>query len=106
MKIFLLIGKWSFDGTTGQSEYKQSFPDSNIDYRNLFLTSYDPLQIVCKSIILDPDRIIWKNSRPSFTRFCRPIRFQFEKEIKELSVQEEAYITNQISKLQSTQFFQ
>lgn len=98
----VLIGKWGFDGSTGHSEYKQKFLDSNIeDDSSLFVTSYVPLQLICRSDIPDSgDIIIWKNPRPSSTRYCRPIRFQFAKETTELSVQTEAYFKDKINNLQ------
>lgn len=70
---FVLIGKWGFDGSTGHSEYKQKFSDSAIDDSSLFVTSYVPLQLICKSNTSD-EPIIWKNPRPSSTRWCRPIK--------------------------------
>lgn len=103
-KDFVLIEKWGFDGSTGHSEYKQTFSDSNIEDGSLFVTSYCPLQLICKSNTSDPDQIVWKNPRPSSTRFCRPIRFQFVKESKELSVQEEAYFKDKINNLQPSSF--
>lgn len=97
-----LIGKWGFDGSTGHSEYKQSFSDTSTDDGSLFVTSYVPLQL--KLLTNDPadHKILWKNPRPSSTRFCRPLRFQFAKETSSLSVREEAHIKQQIEKLIST----
>lgn len=104
-KEFVLVGKWGFDGSTGHSEYKQKFSDSSIeDDGSLFVTSYCPLQLICKSNTSDPDQIVWKNPRPSSTRYCRPIRFQFAKETKELSVKEESYFKNKIDNLQPSSF--
>lgn len=99
---FELVGKWGFDGSTGHSEYKQSFSDSRIEDGSLIVTSYVPLQLICKSNTSDPHKIIWKNPRPSSTRFCRPIRFQFAKETKEISVQEEEHFKNAIDNLNPT----
>lgn len=89
----ILIGKWGFDGSTGHSEYKQSFSDSTAEDSSMFVTSYVPLRLmVC-------DKVLWKNNTPSSTRFCRPIRLQVAKETKELTVNEERYIKEQINKL-------
>lgn len=71
-KDFVLFGKWGFGGSTGHSEYKQKFSDSSIGDDSLFVTSYCPLQLICKSTTSDPDQVVWKNPRPSSTRFCRP----------------------------------
>lgn len=89
----VLIGKWGFDGSSGHSEYKQSFSESSGQDSNMFVTSYVPLRLM-----LD-DKILWKNATPSSPRFCRPIRIQYAKETKELTVQEEAYIKSQIETL-------
>ncbi|GBP07525.1 SCAN domain-containing protein 3 [Eumeta japonica] len=84
---------------------KQCFRGSGIeDDGSMFLTSYCPLLLICKSNTSDPDQIVWKNPRPSSTRYCRPIRFQFAKESKELSVQEETYFKNKINSLQPSPF--
>lgn len=98
-KNLLLIGKWGFDGSTGHSEYKQKFSNADLDDRSLFVTSYVPLQLVAQ---ID-GQIIWKNPRPSSTRYCRPIRFQFKKETTELSIKEEQYFKEKISQLRPTE---
>lgn len=99
-KNLILIGKWGFDGSTGHSEYKQTFIDKGSDDSNMFVTSYVPLQLI---VIQETDKnIIWKNPRPASTRYCRPIRFQFKKETRALSVEEERYIKQKIRALQPT----
>lgn len=100
-----LIGKWGFDGSTGHSEYKQTFADSSIlDDSSLFVTSYVPLQLICNLESIESTQIIWKNPRPCSTRYCRPIRFQFAKETSDLSIQEQSYFKNKIQKLNPTTF--
>lgn len=100
-KEFVLIGKWGFDGSTGHSEYKQKFSDSEIDDSSLFVTSYVPLQLICKSNTSD-EPIIWKNPRHFLSRWCRAIRFQFTKESKEISIQEKTHFKSQIDELVPT----
>lgn len=95
-----LIGKWGFDGSTGHSEYKQSFANSSLDDSSLFVTSYVPLQVVNNS----DNKILWKNPRPSSTRYCRPIRFQFVKESSTVSKNEESYFKEKIASLCPTTF--
>jgi len=90
-----LIGKWGFDGSTGHSEYKQKFSNGDLDDRSLFVTSYVPLQLVTQ---ID-NTIIWKNPRPSSTRYCRPIRFQFKKETAKVSKDEAEYFDAKIKQL-------
>lgn len=96
-----LIGKWGFDGSSGHSEYKQCFPDSTMEDGSLFVTSYVPLRLVSTSTTSE-ETILWKNPRPSSTRYCRPIRFQFAKETKDLAVQEEQYFKEKINNLKPT----
>lgn len=76
----------------------------SIEDGSLFVSFYCPLQLICKSNAYDPDQIVWKNPRPSSTRYCRPIHFQFAKETKELSVEQEAYFKNKISNLRLSSF--
>ncbi|XP_039233158.1 uncharacterized protein LOC120322169 [Drosophila yakuba] len=97
----VLIGKWGFDGSTGHSEYKQKFSNNDLDDKSLFVTSYVPLQLISKS----GNKIIWKNPRPSSTRYCRPIRFQFQKETSQLSINEERYFKEKINLLKRSVIF-
>lgn len=95
-----LVGKWGFDGSTGHSEYKQKFFNNDLEDRSLFVTSYVPIRLVSEA----KNKIIWKNPRPSSTRYCRPVRFQFKKETTEVSVKEEKYIKDKITMLKPTEF--
>lgn len=99
----MLIGKWGFDGSTGHSEYKQNFASSDVTSDgSLFVTSYVPLRLVSTGSTSEDTMLLWKNPRPSSTRYCRPIRFQFIKETKETSVNEQAYLQDKIDKLTPT----
>ena len=100
----ILIGKWGFDGSSGHSEYKQSFNEGCSEDGSIFVTSYVPLQLKIETSTAE-NLIIWKNPRPSSTRYCRPIRFQFIKETTELSVREERYFKEKIRNLIPTQVF-
>lgn len=97
-----LIGKWGFDGTTGQSNYKHSFSDPTLDDSSLFVTSYVPLKLVLNNT--SGTDLVWKNPRPSSTRYCRPIRFQFLKETLPITKSEAAYFREQIDNLIPTIF--
>lgn len=99
-----LIGKWGFDGSSGQSEYKQTVQNNDLDDSHLFVTSYVPLQLVTKPDEAHNTKIIWKNPRPSSTRYCRPIRFQFKKESVQVSIDEEKYFKEKIANLIPTKF--
>lgn len=97
----VLLVKWGCDGSTGHSQYKQQFTDSGLGDGDIFLTSLVPLQLYYQKE--DGEKIIvWQNPRPSSTRFCRPIRFQFKKETLELTLQEKIHVENQIAQLSPT----
>lgn len=99
----ILISKWGCDGNSGHSIYKQKSANNEkllID-RNLFMTCLVPLQLFVHSD--NGDKIIvWQNSRPSSTRFCRPVKLQFMKETTEVILQEKKYMDEQIEALQPT----
>lgn len=95
-----LIVKWGFDGSSGQSEYKQRFSDENSSDANILLTSIVPLQLSGFDNNSQKDIVIWKNPRPSSPRFCRPIRLQFLREDKESSREEKCLIDEQIASLE------
>lgn len=67
-KELILKGKWGFDGSTGHSEYKQTFSNGSTSDGSLFVTSYVPLQLIAKSD-QGLSSVIWKNPRPSSTRY-------------------------------------
>lgn len=59
-----------------------------------------PLQLQCS---VDQKIIkIWQKSRPSSTRFCRPIKFMLKKETKENTLVEVADVEKQIENLTTT----
>lgn len=97
-----LIGKWGFDGSSGYSEYKQKVENNNLDDSHMFVTSYVPLALLTTEDSSSSSKIIWKNPRPSSTRYCRPVRFQVEKESTELSIEEEKYFKKKIEGLVPT----
>ena len=87
-----LVCKWGFDGSSGQSEYKQKWTGT-LDDSSMFCTTLVPLQLKYK------DSILWENPVPSSARFCRPIHLQFKKETTELSQEENRCIDNEIKEL-------
>ncbi|KAG4073854.1 hypothetical protein HA402_014059 [Bradysia odoriphaga] len=90
-----LYVKWGMDGASGQSVYKQIFPenDKSTDDSSIFMTSLVPLQIKSAT------KIIWSNPRPSSTKYCRPISFEFVKESKCTTVEKFKKIRSQIDQL-------
>jgi hypothetical protein len=98
----VLISKWGCDGTSGQSEFKQKFSEntSNVSDTFMYLVSTVPIQLVSSN---NSTKQLWINSRPSSPRLCRPIQFEFAKEIPELIRKTVEYINYKISTLyQST----
>lgn len=97
----VLESKWGCDGSSGQSEYKQRINEDNCEIvtdANMFITSMVPLRLKCR----ETDNLVWKNPRPSSAHFCRPIKFQYLKETKELIKSEVEAIKSQINSLVPT----
>lgn len=79
-----LVTKWGCDGSR-QTQYHQKFAEDtekDVSDANLFMVSMVPL--VLQSSLNEK---IWENTRPSSTRYCRPIQFEFVKETREKTVQ-------------------
>lgn len=93
-----LISKWGCDGSSGHSEYHQKFNDPNLNDKNIFLTSIVPLNLKC----IDGSNDYWRNTRPSSTAFCRPIKFQFVKETANVISEEVERVQNEIKDLKKT----
>lgn len=95
----ILISKWGCDGASGQSIYKQKFQTGHIqDDSSFFISTLVPIKL------FDPEttKIFWENSRPSSTRFCRPIKYQFAKESPTVIQNEIESIRNEIQNLLPT----
>ena len=81
----LLISKVGFDGSTGQSVYKQR-PEDEDDRipvpveESLFLSCTVPVQLK----IQETNVILWTNPKTSSTLYCRPVRMQFAKENQQI----------------------
>lgn len=94
-----LISKWGFDGASCQSFYKQAFKSDDFDKPrddSIFVTCLVPLKLVHDSTI------IWENVKPSSTRYCRPIKFEFVKENDEVIRRENQRMSDKIQTLIST----
>ncbi|XP_020712608.1 uncharacterized protein LOC110117565 [Ceratitis capitata] len=76
-----LIASYGFDGTTGQSMYKQRFleDESHLKDDSVFVTSLIPLKLTD-----DLETPLWINKSTQSVRFCRPLKIEFTKETKEL----------------------
>lgn len=93
-----LILSYGFDGSTGQSIYKQRFEQDNIDGidQSLFVTTIIPLKLIDTR-----NQIIWMNNTPQSVRFCRPLKIQFIKETTDLILKEKYNLDIQIKNLKN-----
>ena len=93
--------KWGLDGSGGHSIYKQNFAN-NSEYAdsNIILCTIVPLEM-CESNG-NNKKIYWKNTTPSSTRYCRPIRFKIKKENVQNMKEEYNEIQTQILQLKAT----
>lgn len=95
----VLLCSWGFDGSSGHSEYKQSYKydevNLNVSDGNLFRTTLILLRLLSKCNI-----ILWNNRTPQSARFCRPRKFQIVKELKSLILTQKQNVENQINQLQ------
>ena len=94
-KLYLLT-KWGFDGSSGHNPYKQAFHGSEASDSAVFITCIVPVRLISDT------RIIWQNPTPASTAYCRPLRIQFMKESKEVSVAEKNRVDQEIKELRST----
>ncbi|PZC81527.1 hypothetical protein B5X24_HaOG212451 [Helicoverpa armigera] len=88
-------GSWGFDGSTGQSVYKQNFKNGNDKDENcLFATTFIPLYLKTNDGF-----VLWSNPSPQSFRFCRPVKIQYREETKELILEEKTRVEDEIKKL-------
>ncbi|CAH0560414.1 unnamed protein product [Brassicogethes aeneus] len=88
-----ILFSYGFNGSSGQSPYKQKFDTPGFSDSSIFATTVIPLRLVFNDIIL------WNNRTPQSVRFCRPLKIQFAKETKELVLMEKEDIKDQINQL-------
>ncbi|CAH1114773.1 unnamed protein product [Psylliodes chrysocephalus] len=95
---FKLIYKWGMDGSSGHSIYEQLFSNDEDTDEFMFLVALVPLRLI------DVDSInkCWINKKPSSTLFCRPVKFVFAKENRDLVRNEEAQMQQKIDGLQQS----
>ena len=94
-----LVPKWGCDGSSGHSIYKQAFTGQGVSDESIFLTWMVPLQIRTRQ----DEQKIWQNPRPSSTRFCRLIQFQYVKETKDVVLAEVSRVEGEIADLKPTE---
>lgn len=96
-----LISKWGCDGSSAQSRYKQKINEdstANTSDENLFSITSVPLRLLDNTT----SKIIWQNPRPNSTRFCRILKFGYQKETKELIIAKTTQMKEHISNLVPT----
>lgn len=94
-----MFSKWGCDGSSGHSEYHQKFTDPNDCDKYMFLTSLVPLTLTERN---NMSTMCWRNTEPSSTRFCRPLKFEFIQETAEVINSEVSRVNDEIKNLRNT----
>ena len=96
----ILHTKWGCDGASSQSEYMQKFSDPQLDIgaSNLFMTSIVPLKL---TLLENETNYVWNNFRPSSTRYCRALKFEFIKETPSVTQEEKIRVDSEIEGLET-----
>ncbi|XP_059216468.1 uncharacterized protein LOC131994136 isoform X2 [Stomoxys calcitrans] len=94
-----MFSKWGCDGSSGHSEYHQKFTDPNDSDKYMFLTSLVPLTLTERN---NMSTMCWRNTEPSSTRFCRPLKFEFIQETAEVINSEVSRVNDEIKNLRNT----
>lgn len=92
-----LICKWGCDGSSGHSIYKQKLSEEDISDGSILFIACVPLQLISENE--SQTHVLWKNPRPSSTRFCRPIKIIHARESTDLVQEETGKIQKQIDAL-------
>lgn len=98
-KKLCLISKYGFDGASSQSNYKQKFTEPDADDSSIFISSIVPILLYAAD---DRQNVYWQNPKPSSTTLCRPFELQFKKESKELVLEVNEGINEEIENLLPT----
>ncbi|XP_025407568.1 uncharacterized protein LOC112681536 [Sipha flava] len=104
MNNFELLCKWGCDGSSSQARYKQ-ITSSNFNDSDIFMFSLVPLQLRCTKINNPKTILLWKNPRPSSTRYGRPIKFEYKKKTIESTLEEVNAVEEEIKSLIPTLVF-
>lgn len=89
-----MILSYGFDGSSGQSLYKQTFANFCGNDSSIFATTLIPLRLISNDNI-----VIWNNPTPQSVRFCRPIKLEYVKETKDHVLKEKQNLDDQIQHL-------
>lgn len=94
-----LIIKYGCDGSSIQSVYKQKKDDPEFVDASIFTASMVPLQL----FVENPEhKVFWQNPKPSSTKYCRPILYEFAKETAKKTNSVISGLKEEINKLEAT----
>lgn len=101
-KRFNLVLKYGCDGTSGFTQYRQAFTESkNVTNNSVVIYGMVPLFLEVKN--REDSRLkIWQNENPSSTKYCRVIKFSYEKEEAKNVRAEMKRLNEQIQNLRTT----
>lgn len=100
--LLTLTSKYGCDETSGLSLYKQAFEDSKSTDEYIFILHFVPIFLNQNSENL-ASAVVWQNPKPSSTKLCRPLKFDFVKESKEKILLEIESIKKEIEKLRPSE---
>lgn len=100
--LLTLTSKYGCDGTSGLSLYKQAFEDSKSTDEYIFILHFVPISLNQNSENL-ASAVVWQNPKPSSTKLCRLLKFDFVKESKEKILLEIESIKKEIEKLRPSE---
>ncbi|XP_062538769.1 uncharacterized protein LOC134207057 [Armigeres subalbatus] len=93
----VLLSSWGMDGSTGYSQYHQSFPGTNQqDDSDVFSVTTTPIHLY---LLSNRKHIFWYNLTPQSIRYCRPIMLEFVKESKQVVIDCKNTIKRELSEL-------
>lgn len=99
-----LVFKYGMDGSGGHQLYKQGFSKGECDLGSdgsIFLICAVPVELRVKG---SNKKVVWKNKKPSSTRFCRPIKFIFAKETGDFVREMHSYMAKKVAALTASEF--
>lgn len=101
----ILLGKWGMDSSSNQQNFKQKWSTNNDDNDDTRVMSDSTVFVICYVPLMltdshDSSHVLWRNDRPLFTRFCRPLEFKFVKETSFNKLKDYNFYMNEINNMQ------
>lgn len=87
--------KCGLDSASNQSEYEQNFSTAKSTDETISSSTVVSIRL----IDFTTQEIVWQNTTPSSTRFCRPLRIAFEKETTEAIIAETTRVYSMMEQL-------